>query len=59
MLSIKQIKKDSERRSGEDCAKTKQEAQLLYPGCYTVVKVCGGWLAFETIDEYETWKKQK
>ena len=26
-----------------------------YLGCYTVVAIDGGWMAFDTVPEYRTW----
>ena len=34
------------------------EVQALYPG-WKVVRVFGGWMVFEFIDDYNTWRKQK
>ena len=30
-----------------------------YPQAEKVVKVEGGWMVFETITDYQTWKNQK
>ncbi len=30
-----------------------------YPSAYKIEKVDGGWMVFETINEYNTWKRQK
>lgn len=29
------------------------------PWASRVAKVCGGFMAFESVDDYETWKRQK
>lgn len=29
------------------------------PGTYRVVKVCGGYMAFATVKDYETWQAQQ
>lgn len=34
------------------------EVCTMYPG-WKVVRVCGGWMVFEFIDDYETWRNQK
>ena len=34
------------------------EVCTLYPG-WKVVRVCGGWMVFEFIEDYETWRNQK
>lgn len=34
------------------------EVCTLFPG-WKVVRVCGGWMVFEFIEDYETWRKQK
>ena len=40
-------------------AKTAAEAKKLYPGAAKIKKVTGGYMIFESISEYETWKNQK
>lgn len=40
-------------------AKTAAEARKLAPWAAKVVKVDGGYRAFESIADYETWKRQK
>ncbi len=40
-------------------AKTREKALKDYPWASKVVKVEGGYMCFESIDDYETWKKQK
>ncbi|WP_438435384.1 hypothetical protein [Gorillibacterium sp. sgz500922] len=40
-------------------AKTAAEARKKAPWAAKVVKVTGGYLAFESINDYETWKNQK
>lgn len=30
-----------------------------YPSCTVAVKVEGGWMLFESYDEYRIWKAQK
>lgn len=40
-------------------AKTKKEAQEQAPWAYKIVKVDGGYMAFERVQDYETWKNQK
>ena len=39
--------------------KTLKDAQRLATWAYRIVKVCGGWHAFETADAYKTWLNQK
>ena len=34
------------------------EVQALYPGC-KVVWVPGGWMVFDSLDEFEEWRKSK
>lgn len=29
------------------------------PWACKIAKVCGGYAAFESLDDYETWKKQR
>ena len=40
-------------------AKTAAAAKKLYPGAAKIKKVTGGYIAFATISEYETWENQK
>lgn len=40
-------------------AKTAAEAKKLAPWADKVVKVEGGYIAFESIADYKTWKNQK
>lgn len=40
-------------------AKTLQAAKKAAPWAEKIVKVEGGYHAFESIQDYETWKKQK
>lgn len=41
-------------------AKTRKEAIKAYGNGFAVCKkVCGGWMFFDTVGEYNTWKKQK
>ena len=37
----------------------RKEVVKEYPEAEKIVKVDGGYMAFETIEEYETWKNQK
>ena len=39
--------------------KTRKEAVKLAPWAAKIVKVSGGYMAFESIADFETWKKQK
>lgn len=40
-------------------AKTAAEARKLAPWAAKAVKVDGGYMAFESLDDYATWKAQK
>ena len=40
-------------------AKTAAQARKLSPWAAKVVKVCGGYRAFESIADYMTWKAQQ
>ena len=40
-------------------AKTAAEARKAAPWAAKVVKVEGGYIAFESVTDYETWKRQK
>ena len=39
-------------------AKTRKAAQLECPWAAKIIKVDGGYRAFESIKDYETWKNQ-
>jgi hypothetical protein len=39
--------------------KSRKEVVSQYPGAAKIVKVCGGYHVFETIENYEIWKNQK
>lgn len=39
-------------------AETEQEALEQAPWAAKIVKVDGGWLAFESVADYETWQRQ-
>ena len=45
-------------RSNET-SRAKAVKELSNYGVEKVVKVCGGYMGFETADEYKTWKNQK
>lgn len=38
---------------------TRKQARKQYPSAAVIVKVDGGYMAFDTATDYETWKKQK
>lgn len=38
---------------------TEQEVMDKYPSAAVVIEVEGGWMVFDTVDEYETWENQK
>lgn len=40
-------------------AKTAAQARAAAPWAAKVVKVYGGYLAFESVADYEIWKRQK
>lgn len=40
-------------------AKTAAQARKLAPWAAKVVKVGGGYMAFESVEDYRVWKKQK
>lgn len=40
-------------------AKTAKEARKIAPWADKIVKVEGGYLAFESVSEYKIWKNQK
>jgi len=40
-------------------AKTRKEATHKAPWAAKIVKVEGGYMAFESTEGYETWKRQK
>lgn len=40
-------------------AKSAAEARKLAPWAAKIVKVDGGYMAFESLTDYRTWQKQK
>jgi hypothetical protein len=38
---------------------TRKAALKLAPGAAKIVKVCGGYMAFATITEWQTWRNQR
>lgn len=40
-------------------AKNRKQVDKLCPWASKIVKVDGGWMAFESWDDYRTWKNQK
>jgi len=44
---------------GDLAAKTKREAEALVPWAAVVIKVEGGWHAWESVGDYKTWMAQK
>ncbi len=36
-----------------------REVKAEYPSAAKIVKVTGGWAVFDTLADYETWKRQK
>ena len=40
-------------------AATSKQARLLAPWAAKVAKINGGYLAFESVADYQTWRKQK
>lgn len=39
--------------------RTRRTAARRCPWAAKIVKVCGGYLAFESVADYETWRRQK
>ena len=37
----------------------RKQVVAAHPEAAKIVKVCGGYMVFETMDDYATWKKQK
>jgi hypothetical protein len=40
-------------------AKNRKEATRKAPWAVAIIKVAGGYMAFASVREYETWKRQK
>ena len=38
--------------------KTLRTAKRRAPWAVKLAKVCGGWIAFESLADYETWRRQ-
>jgi len=51
--------KDSGQAVGVQCYGSKQEVEQAAKGAAVIVKVEGGWLAFDTVTDYETWRRQR
>jgi len=45
------------RRETLNC-ETHEQAEDLAPWAAIIVQVEGGWMAFESMSDYETWSKQ-
>ena len=44
--------------SGEEY-KSRKEVEKAARGAAKIVKVDGGWMVFDTMSDYETWRSQK
>ena len=40
-------------------AGTREKAEKVAPWAAVIVRVVGGWIAFESVSDYETWRWQK
>lgn len=38
---------------------SRKEVVAANPGAAKIIKVCGGYMVFDTIADYETWKDQR
>lgn len=45
--------------SKTECRKTRERAKKECPWAAKIVKVCGGFRCFESVEEYRVWKNQK
>lgn len=43
----------------EEDYKNRKAVAEEYPSAAKIRKVCGGWIVFDTLYEYEVWRKQK
>jgi hypothetical protein len=51
---------NSGQATGVECyANVKEVKQATASWADKIVKVDGGWLVFESVSDYETWKNQK
>jgi hypothetical protein len=39
--------------------RTRKEAEKKYPQAFKIVRVCGGFMVFNTADDYSIWESQK
>jgi len=39
--------------------RTRKATQSQYQWAFKIVRVCGGFMVFNTVDEYKTWMAQK
>lgn len=37
----------------------RRAVEAAYPEAARIVSVCGGWAVFETLADYETWRRQR
>jgi hypothetical protein len=52
-----QVQKESKMKTLHGI--TRKQANEAFSSCAKIVKVCGGYAGFESIDDYTSWKKQK
>lgn len=50
---------DHRATPGEQTARNAEEAEDMMPWACIIVDVDGGWMGFESRDDYETWSNQK
>jgi hypothetical protein len=43
----------------EEDYKNRKAVAAEYPAAAKIRKVCGGWMVFDTLADYEIWRKQK
>lgn len=36
-----------------------EDVKDAFPSAAKIVEVCGGWICFETLTDFETWRNQK
>jgi hypothetical protein len=50
---------NSGQAEGVKCYRNRKEVEKEAAGAVKIVKVDGGWMAFDTWDDFNTWNKQQ
>jgi len=62
-MTITRIDSDEQRgrveERGETAAMSREEAETIAPWAADLIETDGGWLAFESATDAETWRNQR